>query len=99
MKSENLPGCAVQMGSVAGIIAHNVSNRGFDVKLYFTRFHVFHTTNAFKAPTLFRNNILKNQLHSITMDKKIVASKALSQRPSNAITQSAGSRQQKNKHN
>ena len=24
VKSENLPGCAVQVGSVAGIIAHNV---------------------------------------------------------------------------
>jgi hypothetical protein len=70
VKSENLPGCAVQVGSVAGIIAHNVSNRAFDVKLYFTRVHTFHTTNAFKAPTIFRNNILKNQLHSITLSKK-----------------------------
>lgn len=70
IKSENLPGCAVQMGSVAGIIVHNVSNRGFDVKLYFTRFHVFHKTNAFKAPTLFRNHILKNQLHRIPYGQK-----------------------------
>ena len=88
VKSENLPGCAVQVGSVAGIIAYNVSNRAFDVKLYFTRVHAFHMTTAFKAPTIFRNNILKNQLHSITIDKKIAASKALSQRPSNAATKS-----------
>ena len=67
VKSENLPGCAVQVGSVAGIIAYNVSNRAFDVKLYFTRVHAFHMTTAFKAPTIFRNNILKNQLHSITL--------------------------------
>ena len=32
VKSENLPGCAVQVGSVAGTIAHGVSNRAFVVK-------------------------------------------------------------------
>ncbi len=29
VKSENLPGCAVHVGSVAGIIGYNVSNRAF----------------------------------------------------------------------
>jgi len=43
VKSENLPGCAVQVGSVAGIIGYNVSNRAFAVKLYFRRVHAFHT--------------------------------------------------------
>jgi hypothetical protein len=35
VKSENLPGCAVQMGSVAGIIVFNVINRTEVVKLFF----------------------------------------------------------------
>ena len=29
VKSKNLPGCAVHVGSVAGIIGYNVSNRAF----------------------------------------------------------------------
>jgi len=45
VKSENLPGCAVQMGSVAGIIALKVINRTSVDKLYFTRVHTFHTIN------------------------------------------------------
>jgi len=35
VKSENLPGCAVHVGSVAGIIGFSVINRTSVVKLFF----------------------------------------------------------------
>ncbi len=44
--------------------------------------HAFPMTTAFKAPTIFRNNILKKSVTPYNlMDKKIAASKARIQRP------------------